>query len=103
TPPSSQVTTPTVVAAPADVTNVAPWIARKGKLRLSIACAESWVTPNDGLGVTADGHPTDPQGVNGHWGSYVDSDGNTGETWNATDTGYLLQPGPHHVSIASPG
>ncbi|HEY1551992.1 MAG TPA: hypothetical protein VGG28_29400 [Kofleriaceae bacterium] len=102
-PTTAQVTTPTVVAAPQVTTNVAPWIARKGNLRLSIVCAESWVTPNDGLGVSVDGRPTDAQGLNGSWGNYTDSDGNNGETWNASDTGYLLQPGPHHVSITSPG
>jgi hypothetical protein len=102
-PTAPQATTPTVVAAPPNTENVAPWIARKGNLRLSIACAETWVTPSDGLGVTVDGQPTDAQGLNGRWGTYTDDDGNTGEAWNATDTGYLLQPGAHHVQIASPG
>src|ERR1700744_4880641 len=81
TPPSTpaEVTTPTVVAQPQPVENVAPWIARKGNLRLSIAAADTWVTPSDGLGVTVDGQAIDPQGLNGRWNNYVDGDGNSGE------------------------
>jgi hypothetical protein len=97
-------TTPTVVATPdPTVDQVAPWIARKGNLRLSIACADSMATPDDGLAVAVDGAPLDSRALNGNWSSYTDNDGNTGDAWNASDTGYLLAPGHHHVQIDAPG
>jgi hypothetical protein len=102
-PTAPEATTPTVVAAPPVAIDVAPWILRRGNLRLSIACAETWVTPDDGLTVSVDGQAIDPQRLNGHYNNYVDNDGNDNQVWNATDTGYLLQPGSHHVQIASPG
>jgi len=100
----AQAVTPTVVAAPnVAAPQVAPWIARKGNLRVSIACAESWATPDGGLQLSVDGAAIDPQRVNGRWSSYVDGDGNTGTVWSSTDTGYLLAPGRHHVQIDAPG
>src|ERR1700744_5142997 len=98
-PAFAQPATPTVVEqATPPPANVAPWIARKGNLRLSITCGDTWVTPDDGLAVAVDGVGTDPQGIN-DGADIVDA----GQVWNARDTGYLLAPGPHHVRITSPG
>ena len=97
------VTTPAVVEArdPAlDV--VAPQLAHGGNLRVSIACAEHWVTPVDGLVVTADGAPVPPRRENGFWSTVSDDDG-TSDVWSATDVGYLVAPGHHRVEISAPG
>src|ERR1700742_2955173 len=90
-------TTPTVVirpnVAPAEV---APWIYRKGNLRVSIGCAEDEATPSTGRALTLDAIPQIAQRVNGSWATLTDSDGNDSSIWNASDVGYLLAPGHHH-------
>jgi hypothetical protein len=99
-PSNTTPTTPTVVITPrVSHAQVAPWIYRKGNLRLSIACAESQATPDEGLALSIDGLPQPAQ----RWATYTDSDGNDSPLWNASDTGYLLEPGRHHVEIDAPG
>lgn len=103
-PSTTLPTTPTVVIAPrVAVVQVAPWIYRKGNLRLSITCAESQATPEEGLVLSVDGLPQPAQRINGRWSLYTDSDGNDSSLWNASDTGFLLAPGRHHVEIDAPG
>ena len=102
--PSTATATPTVVITPSvAAAEVAPWIYRKGNLRVSIVCADSQATPDAGLTVTVDGMPQSAQRTNGLWSTYSDSDGNDSSLWNASDTGYLLEPGRHHVQINAPG
>jgi hypothetical protein len=96
--------TPTVVIHPnVAPAQVAPWIYRKGNLRVSIACADEQATPATGLAVAVDGLPQLAQQVNGRWATYSDADGNDSSLWNESDTGYLIAPGHHHVWIDAPG
>lgn len=84
TPPMP--TTPTTIAPSPDALGVAPWIAQRGNLRLSIACGDVWgSTPDDGLTVQIDGAALDAN--------------------NVTDRGaaYVVAPGHHHVQLAVPG
>ncbi len=80
---------------------------RKGNLRLSIMCADTWATPDSGLSLTVDGATLDAQRFNGRWSFYsesdVDGDVDSGELWLPTDVGYLVAPGRHHVQIDAPG
>src|SRR4051794_11144148 len=80
--------TPTVVIQPnVAAAQVAPWIYRKGNLRLSIACAEAQAIPEEGLALSVDGVPQLARRVNGRWSAYTDVDGNESTAWNASDTG----------------
>ncbi len=101
-------------ATPAVVERVEPETAklperiyRKGNLRVSVRCAETWASPDTGLSLTVDGRALDAKRLNGRWSFYsdVDSDGNvdSGEVWIPSDVGYLLEPGRHHVVIGAPG
>lgn len=96
--------TPTVVIRPnVAAEQVAPWIYRKGNLRVSIACADAQATPEAGLALSVDGIPQRAQRTNGRWATFSDADGNDATSWDASDTGYLLAPGRHHVQIDAPG
>src|SRR6185437_14794241 len=101
--PAFAQSTPAVVVAPdPKVAMVAPQEAYAGNLRLSITCADTWITPDDGLAVTVDGEPVAARRENGQWGtSWVD--GTSSSVWLPSDTGYLLAPGRHDVQIAAPG
>ena len=112
--PSSDATPTTVETVKPEAATLRPRLYRKGNLRLSIMCAETWATPDSGLTLTVDGAAVAPQRINGRWSFYADSpisgdddDGvdvvDTGEVWNPTDVGYLLAPGQHHVQIEAPG
>jgi len=97
----AQAVTPTVVASPGP--DVAPWIARKGNLRVSITCAESRASADHGLQLTVDGALLDPRRINGHESAHIDDDGNIGTAFDASDVGYVVAPGWHHVRIDAPG
>ncbi len=83
--PAATAGTPTTVVTPLDVP-VAPWIAQRGNLRLSIACGDVWPsTPDDGLDVQVDGASIDADLVSGR------------------GAGYVVEPGHHHVQLSVPG
>ncbi len=95
--------TPTVVE-PIDPTLqlLSPELARNGNVRVSISCADSWMTPEGGMTVTADGARLWPRRDNGTWSTVTDDDG-TSDVWSATDTGFVVAPGHHRIEIDAPG
>src|SRR5579863_3114373 len=106
-PVPSTMTPAVVEGVQPETANLQERIYRKGNLRLSIMCADTWATPDTGLSLTVDGAALDAQRFNGRWSFYSesDADGNvdSGEVWLPTDVGYLLAPGRHRVQIDAPG
>ncbi|HEY3803094.1 MAG TPA: hypothetical protein VGL61_10835 [Kofleriaceae bacterium] len=100
--PAASSTPAAVIAPDPNAARVAPREAYAGNLRLSITCADTWVTPDDGLVVEVDGEPVASHRDNGAWGTYW-LNGTSGSVWSPSDTGYLLAPGPHHVEVSAPG
>ncbi|HEX7700445.1 MAG TPA: hypothetical protein VF403_06985 [Kofleriaceae bacterium] len=82
---------------------VAPNLYGTGNLRVEMACANYEATPQEGLVVQVDGHPQSALRINGDLGTSYDEDGNPYTTWSATDIGYLVNPGEHHITVTAPG
>jgi hypothetical protein len=73
-----------------------------GNLRVDLRCADYWATPENGLSVTIDGVPATTTGTNGTNVSSVTRHGNVVTSWVATDVGYTVAAGEHHVLLAAP-
>jgi hypothetical protein len=83
---------------------VAPNLYGTGNLRIEMACADYSVTPDQGLAVSVDGRTVNALRINGEYGtSYDENNDPIATTWAMTDVGYLVQPGPHHITVAAPG
>lgn len=82
---------------------VAPNLYGTGNLRIEMACANSEATPDSGLRVQVDGRPLRALRINGDLGTAYDENGDPYTTWSATDVGYLVEPGPHHITVTAPG
>ncbi len=90
--------------ARADVPKLAPNLYERGNLRVAVACAGSpLVGPAGGLRVSIDGSALEPLRVNAELAAGTDADGyNIVESF-ATDTGFLAEPGRHHLEVDAPG
>lgn len=73
-----------------------------GNLRVDLRCADFWATPANGLQVTVDGVAPPSTGINGA-NMLVEGRHGAYETWVATDIGYDIAPGEHHLVLAAPG
>lgn len=79
-----------------------PALFGDGNLRISLACADTFLTPENGLQVSLDGAPIEPVGTNYQSYLWTDTDGNLSAGSAPTDVGFLVAPGHHHLRIESP-
>jgi hypothetical protein len=71
-------------------------------LRIGLQCAESLAIPSTGLRVAIDGVPQTATALNGetHIGY---GKGGPRAVWHATDVGFDIAPGAHHLAISADG
>ena len=82
---------------------LAPAIYEHGNLRVAVACAETPLsTGAGGLRVYVDGVLLEELATNGDSYTTSDSDGNVETGWAASDVGFLVTPGQHHVRVEAP-
>jgi hypothetical protein len=88
---------------------IAPNLYAEGNLRVAALCAEhtAVMTPGDGLRLVADGRPEAEKPLKANMMTTMGTRTVNNQTVpvmlnSVTDVGFLLPPGPHHLSIQAP-